>query len=57
MTKGREKSYDNRVERWMLPNLSQNRQLKNIVLTVTVGGDHNRTVGDIIKIRIYHHVF
>ena len=52
MTKGREKSYDNRVERWMLPNMSQNRQLKNIVLTVTVGGDHNRTVGDIIKIRM-----
>jgi len=41
---------DNQVERWLLPNMSQNRQLKNIVLSVRVAGDHSRTVGELVHI-------
>ena len=41
---------DNQVERWLLPNLSQNRQMKNIVLSIKVAGDHARTVGELVNI-------
>jgi hypothetical protein len=41
---------DNQVERWLLPNMSQNRQLKNIVLSIRVPGDHARTVGELVNI-------
>lgn len=41
---------DNQVERWLLPNMSQNRQLKNINLAIRVPGDHSRTVGELANI-------
>ena len=41
---------DNQVERWLLPNMSQKRQLKNIVLSVRVPGDHARTVGELVNV-------
>ena len=43
---------DSQVERWLLPNLSQNRQMKNIVLSVRVPGDHARTVGELVDINL-----
>tara|TARA_S200000501_G_scaffold374988_1_gene425851 strand:+ start:1446 stop:3065 length:1620 start_codon:yes stop_codon:yes gene_type:complete len=43
---------DNQVERWLLPNLSQNRQLKNIVLSIKVAGDHARTVGELVNVNL-----
>lgn len=52
MTRGVLKSYDNQVERWLLTNYSHHRQLKNIVLDVRVPGDHNRTVGEIVEIKL-----
>ena len=47
---GGETNYDFQSERWLLPNNSKNRQLKNIVLSIRVPGNHTRTVGDIVNI-------
>ena len=47
---GEETNYDFQSERWLLPNNSKNRQLKNIVLSIRVPGNHTRTVGDIVNI-------
>ena len=33
---GRETNYDLNTERWLLPNMSRNRQMKNIVLSIRV---------------------
>ena len=49
-TMKRDPEIDNQVERWLLPNMSQNRQLKNIVLSIKVPGDHSRTVGELTNI-------
>ena len=43
---------DNQVERWLLPNLSQNRQMKNVVLSIKVAGDHARTVGELVNVNL-----
>ena len=47
---GEEVNTNLQTERWLLPNLSRNRQTKNIVLTIRVAGNHNRTVGDLVHI-------
>ena len=47
---GKEVNYEINSERWLLPNMARNRQLKNIVLSVSVPGNHTRTVGDLVHI-------
>ena len=47
---GQETNYDFQTERWLLPNNSKNRQMKNIVLSIRVPGNHTRTVGDLVNI-------
>jgi hypothetical protein len=39
------------VERWLIQSYSQTRQLKNIITQITVPGDHNRVVGEIIELK------
>ena len=47
---GRETNYDLNTERWLLPNMSRNRQMKNIVLSIRVPGNQTRTFGDLVFI-------
>ena len=47
---GGETNYDINSERWLLPNMSRARQMKNIVLSIRVPGNHTRTVGDLVYI-------
>jgi len=44
-------SVDKQVERWLLQSYSQKRQMKNIITQITVPGDHNRVIGDIIELK------
>ena len=44
-------SVDKQVERWLIQSYSQSRQLKNIITQVTVPGDHNRVIGEIIELK------
>ncbi len=44
-------SVDKQVERWLIQSYSQTRQLKNIITQITVPGDHNRVVGEIIVLK------
>ena len=44
-------SVDKQVERWLIQGYSQTRQLKNIITQITVPGDHNRVVGEIIELK------
>ena len=49
---GGETNYDVNTERWLLPNMSRNRQMKNIVLSIRVPGNQTRTIGDIVDINL-----
>ena len=42
---------DKQVERWLLQRYSQNRQMRNISMIITIPGDHNRTIGEIVGIK------
>ena len=44
-------SVDKQVERWLIQSYSQSRQMKNIITQITVPGDHNRVVGEIIELK------
>ena len=44
-------SVDKQVERWLIQSYSQTRQMKNIITQITVPGDHNRVIGDIIELK------
>jgi hypothetical protein len=44
-------SVDKQVERWLIQSYSQTRQMKNIITEITVPGDHNRVVGEIIELK------
>ncbi len=44
-------SVDKQVERWLIQSYSQTRQMKNIITQITVPGDHNRVVGEIISLK------
>jgi hypothetical protein len=44
-------SVDKQVERWLIQSYSQSRQMKNIITQITVPGDHNRVVGEIIVLK------
>lgn len=50
-------SVDKQVERWMIQRYAQNRMLKNVVMSITVPGDHNRTVGEIINLKLPSNYF
>ena len=45
-------SVDKQVERWLLQRYSQNRQTRNISMVITIPGDHNRTIGEVIGIKL-----
>ena len=45
-------SVDKQVERWLLQRYSQNRQTRNIAMSLTIPGDHNRTIGEIVGIKL-----
>jgi len=44
-------SVDKQVERWLIQSYSQSRQMRNIITQITVPGDHNRVVGEIIELK------
>ena len=44
-------SVDKQVERWLIQSYSQSRQIKNIITQITIPGDHNRVVGEIIELK------
>ena len=44
--------YDNQVERTILTTNAQRRMMKNIVVEIRVQGDHNRTIGEIVELKI-----
>ena len=44
-------SVDKQVERWLLQSYAQTRQLSNIITQITVPGDHNRVIGEIIELK------
>ena len=45
-------SVDKQVERWMIQRYAQNRMMKNVIMTATIPGDHNRTIGEIVEIKL-----
>jgi len=47
---GGETNYEKNSERWLLPNMSRKRQMKNIVLSIRVPGNQTRTIGDLVHI-------
>mgnify|MGYP006172943079 CR=1 FL=1 len=44
-------SVDKQVERWLIQSYSQSRQIRNIITQITIPGDHNRVVGEIIELK------
>ncbi len=44
-------SVDKQVERWLIQSYSQSRQIKNIITQITIPGDHNRVIGEIIELK------
>ena len=44
-------SVDKQVERWLIQSYSQSRQMKNIITQITIPGDHNRVIGEIIELK------
>ena len=44
-------SVDKQVERWLIQSYSQSRQIKNIITQITIPGDHNRIIGEIIELK------
>ena len=49
--------YDNQVERTILTHNAQKRMMKNIVVEIRVQGDHNRTIGEIVELKLPSFVY
>jgi len=54
MTAGKKTQFaaDNQIERYLLQRYAQKMSLNNIVLDITIAGDHNRRVGEIVEIKL-----
>ena len=50
-------SFDKQVERYLLPHYAQKRMMKNIIVEIRVSGDHNRTIGEVVELKLPSYFF